>query len=367
MKVEFLDLKKQYQSIKSKITTEINNVIESQQFIKGEKVKEFEKSFSEYLNIDYCVGVANGTDALEISIESLNLPKGSEIIVPSNSFISTAEAVVNTGNKIVFCDISRSDYSLDINCLKKLINEKTRAIIVVHLYGIPSIMDDILSIVNSKKLYLIEDCAQAHGAKYNNKNIGSFGDLGCFSFYPGKNIGAYGDAGAIVTNNPSLSKKCRMLANHGRVEKYNHKIIGRNSRLDSIQAAVLSVKLKYIDIWTNHRRQIAELYNKNLSKISELKLFKLEDSQNSVYHLYVVRTKKRDKLQKYLNKNGIETGIHYPISLNNLEAFRHLEQDTSRFKANKIANEILSLPIGDQIEHIDVKFVCQTIIRFYER
>ena len=366
MKVEFLDLKKQYQSIKSEITIEINNVIESQQFIKGEKVKEFEKSFSEYLNIDYCVGVANGTDALEISIGSLNLPKGSEIIVPSNSFISTAEAVVNTGNKVVFCDISQSDYSLDINCLKNLINEKTRAIIVVHLYGIPSIMDDILSIVNSKKLYLIEDCAQAHGAKYNNKKVGSFGDLGCFSFYPGKNLGAYGDAGAIVTNNRSLSEKCRMLANHGRVEKYNHKIIGRNSRLDSIQAAVLNVKLKYIDVWTNHRRKIAELYHEKLSKINEIKLFELNEFQNAVYHLYVIRIKKRDLLMEFLNQKGIETGIHYPISLNKLEAFSFIEQDTLNFRSNQIANEILSLPIGDQIEQSKVKYVCQTIIRFYE-
>ena len=363
--IKFLDLKKQYYSIKDEIDSAIESVLEDQIFIKGKHVIEFENSFSKYIGSKHCIGVGNGTDALEISLKSLNLPENSEIIVPSNSFISTAEAVSNSGYKVIFCDISSKDYSIDLESLSSLINKKTKAIIVVHLYGIPTVMDPILELSKQNNLLIIEDCAQAHGAKYNGKMVGTFGDIGCFSFYPGKNLGAIGDAGAILTNNDEIAEKCRMLANHGRKQKYDHEFLGRNSRLDSIHAAVLSVKLKYLDTWTLHRKKIAKFYSEKLSKIENLTVFDLIKSQDSVYHLYVIRTKYRDRLKQYLNKEKIQTGIHYPIPLNQLKAYNFSKQNTKYFKVNQISKQILSIPISENIELAQADYICKKILDFF--
>lgn len=262
--IKFLDLHSQYLSIKEEIDHAISNVISESAFIGGKYVSRFEEHLADYQQAKYCVGVGNGTDALEIAIESLNLPKDGEIIVPANSFISSAEAVSRLGHKIVFCDARSDDYTINIADLKKRITSNTVAIIAVHLYGHPCDMDPLLELAQEYNLKIIEDCAQAHGAEYKGQKVGAIGDLGCFSFYPGKNLGAFGDGGAIVTNSEPLAVRCRMIANHGRIAKYDHKFEGRNSRLDGLQAAILTVKLRHLDKWTDNRIMIANEYLERL-------------------------------------------------------------------------------------------------------
>lgn len=352
--VKFLDLKSQYECIKEEIDQAIKNVIYESAFIGGKYVTKFEEQFAEYQQAEFCIGVANGTDALEIAIESLNLPLGSEIIVPANSFIASSESVSRSGHQVVFCDCDEYNYTLSISSLKSKITPNTKAIIAVHLYGHPCDMDEILAVAQEHNLKVIEDCAQAHGAEYKGKRIGSIGDIGTFSFYPGKNLGAYGDAGAIITNNQNLAKKCRMIANHGRIEKYNHEFEGRNSRLDGLQAAILSVKLKYIDNWTETRITIADFYLENLKDIAGIILPKRETWAKQVYHLFVIRTKQRDALQQYLKDNGIQTGIHYPIALPKLKAYEYMNLNKEKSFANISDLELLSLPIGEHLNEEDL-------------
>ena len=362
--IKFLDLKKQYDNIKDEIDEAIKNVINETAFIGGKYVVKFEEEFANYQEAKYAIGVGNGTDALEIAIESLDLPKGSEIIVPANSFIASSEAVTRTGHKVVFCDCDEKNYTISIKSIKNKITPNTSAIIAVHLYGHPCDMDEILKIAGENHLKVIEDCAQAHGAEYKGKKVGSIGDIGTFSFYPGKNLGAYGDGGAIITNNENLAKKCKMIANHGRIEKYNHEFEGRNSRLDGLQAAILSVKLKYLDNWTKARIKVADYYLETLKDVSDIILPKREDWAKQVYHLFVIRTKKRDKLKQYLQDNGIQTGIHYPISLPKLKAYKYLNQDNENFIANKIDSELLSLPIGEHLNETDLNNIVKLIKEF---
>ena len=258
--IKFLDLSAQYQSIKPEIDQAIQAVISESAFIGGHYVKQFEKEFSDYIDVKHCVGVGNGTDAIEIALEALNMPGGSEVIVPANSFIASSEAVTRQGHRVVFADADKDSYVLSIEDVKKRITPNTKAIMAVHLYGHPCDMDALLGLAEEHNLYIIEDCAQAHGAEYKGKKVGSIGHVATFSFYPGKNLGAYGDGGAITTNDDELAKKARMIANHGRIAKYDHDFEGRNSRLDGIQAAILSVKLKYLNAWTEQRIKIADLY-----------------------------------------------------------------------------------------------------------
>ena len=347
--IQFLDLKKQYKDIKEEIDEAIKSVISETAFIGGKYVAKFEKEFSVYQEAMYCIGVGNGTDALEIAIESLCLPQGSEIIVPANSFIASSEAITRSGHTVVFCDCDENNYTISIPSLKSKITANTRAIMAVHLYGHPCDMDEILAIAKEYNLKVIEDCAQAHGAEYKGLKVGAIGDIGTFSFYPGKNLGAYGDGGAIVTNDENLAKQCKMIANHGRIEKYNHEFEGRNSRLDGIQAAILSVKLKHLDTWTDARIKVADFYLKSLKDIEGITLPKKEDWAKQVYHLFVIRVKKRDALQKYLKENNISSGIHYPISLPKLKAYDYIGQSDESFFANRSDGELLSLPIGDHL------------------
>lgn len=364
--INFLNLKSQYESIRVKIDEAIANVINESAFIGGKYVEQFEKEFATYQESKYCVGVGNGTDAIEIAIEALDLPKNSEIIVPANSFIASSEAVTRSGHKVVFCDCDKLNYTISIPSLKSKITPNTKAIVAVHLYGHPCDMDKILKISKEYKLKVIEDCAQAHGAEYKGKKIGALGDIGTFSFYPGKNLGAYGDGGAIVTNSDKLAKKCKMIANHGRVEKYNHEFEGRNSRLDGLQAAILSVKLKHLEEWTNQRIKIANYYLESLKDIKDIVLPKKEDWAKQVYHLFVIQTKKRDELKQYLKDNGIQTGIHYPISLAKLKAYDYLGQRNEEFFANKSDKELLSLPIGEHLNHHDLEQITTKIKEFFK-
>ena len=362
--IKFLDLKRQYESIKSEIDEAIFSVIENTAFIGGKHVKEFEDSFANYIGTKYCIGVGNGTDALEIAIESLNLPRNSEIIVPANTFIATSEAVTRNGHKVVFADIDENNYTISVEDMGSRITPDTRAIIVVHLYGHPCDMDKVLDIAKAYDLRVIEDCAQAHGAEYKGKKVGTFGDLATFSFYPGKNLGAYGDAGAILTNDRELAKKCKMVANHGRLDKYEHIFEGRSSRLDALQAAILNVKLKHLDEWTAKRIQIAESYMKELSDFDHITLPKKEDWARAVYHLFVIRAEKRDELKEFLKQKGVETGIHYPKSLPKQQAYSYIDIG-GKYLANNFDDQLLSLPMGEHLSGSEIKFVCDSIKEFY--
>lgn len=365
MNIPFLDLKAQYLSIKDEVDSTLKEVINNTAFIKGKYVKNFEDEFAKYHNAKHCVGVGNGTDALEIAIEALDLPIGSEIIVPANSFIASSEAVSRSGHKVVFCDCDKDDYTISIESLKSKINDNTVAIIAVHLYGHPCNMDAIKDVIDKRNIKIIEDCAQAHGAEYKGNKIGSIGDISAFSFYPGKNLGAYGDGGAILTNNQKLFEKCTMIANHGRIDKYNHEFEGRNSRLDGLQAAILSVKLRHLDKWTNARIEVADCYLENLKHLQDITLPVRKKWAKQVYHLFVIRVNDRDKLQNYLKNNNISSGIHYPISLPKLKAYNYLNQADENFFANSSDIKLLSLPIFPEITLDQREFVSQTIINYY--
>ncbi|WP_298314744.1 DegT/DnrJ/EryC1/StrS aminotransferase family protein [uncultured Aquimarina sp.] len=363
--IKFLDLQHQYSTIKEDIDNAIQTIINNSSFVGGKELKSFEDDFATFQNAKFCIGVANGTDAIEIAIEALDLPLGSEIIVPANSFIASSEAVTRSGHKVVFCDCDTENYSLSIESLKSVITQNTKAIIAVHLYGHPCDMDELLKIASDHDLKIIEDCAQAHGAEYKGKRIGAIGDIGTFSFYPGKNLGAYGDGGAIVTNNEKLAVKSRMIANHGRIEKYNHVFEGRNSRLDTLQAAILNVKLKHLEDWTNQRIKIADFYSENLKEVSEIILPKRSDWARQVYHLFVIRTDKREELKAYLAEQNIQSGIHYPIALPKLEAYNYLNKADADFKANNIDNLLLSLPIGEHLSLESAETVVNAIKFFF--
>ncbi|HHB92320.1 MAG TPA: DegT/DnrJ/EryC1/StrS family aminotransferase [Thioploca sp.] len=365
--IKSLDLYKQYESIKTEVDNAIQSVIRDSSFIGGKYVTQFENNFANYQQADYCIGVANGTDALEIAIEVLELPKDSEIIVPGNSFISSAEAVTRSGHRVVFCDANQDDYTINIADVNKRITDKTSAIIAVHLYGHPCDMGSLVDLARKNNLKIIEDCAQAHGTEYRNKRVGTIGDIGTFSFYPGKNLGAYGDGGAIVTNDPELAKKCRMIANHGRIEKYNHEFEGRNSRLDGLQAAILDVKLKYLDNWLNQRIEIANIYKQELKNEVNIIAPVQQNWTRHTYHLYVIRTSKRDELKKHLANNNIQTGIHYPIALPKLKAYEYTNQADENMFINRVDKELLSLPMGEHLSVEDAYQICSKLRNFFGR
>jgi dTDP-4-amino-4,6-dideoxygalactose transaminase len=363
--IKFLDLSAQYQSIRSDIDQVIKTVISESAYIGGHFVKQFEKDFSDYINVKHCVGVGNGTDAIEIAIEALGMPAGSEIIVPANSFIASSEAVTRQGHKVVFADVDRDSYVLSIEDVKKRITPNTKAIMAVHLYGHPCDMDALFELAEEHKLYIIEDCAQAHGAEYKGNKVGGIGHVATFSFYPGKNLGAYGDGGAITTNDDVVAKKCHMVANHGRIAKYDHEFEGRNSRLDGLQAAILSVKLKHLNTWTEQRIKVADLYLDLLKSEKNIILPVRKEWAKQVYHLFVIRTKNRDELKKYLGEKGIQTGIHYPISLPKLKAYEYTSQAQDSMFANQSDTKLLSLPIGEHLGKRDIEEVVKQIRMYY--
>ncbi len=365
--VKFLDLAKQYSMLKPEIDEAISAVINESAFIGGKYVNVFERHFADYQQTAHCIGVANGTDAIEIALEALHLPAGSEILVPANTFIATSEAVTRCGHKVVFCDCDPETYTISIPDATKRITPDTHAIIPVHLYGHPCDMDKVLDLARRYKLTVIEDCAQAHGAVYKGRKVGGFGDIGTFSFYPGKNLGAYGDGGAIVTNDDGLAGKCRMIANHGRIDKYNHEFEGRNSRLDGIQAAILDVKLTRLDQWIHRRREIAEYYRRTLNNLPELTLPSVKDWAGHVWHLFVIRTAERDALQKHLAEHEIHTGVHYPIALPMLKAYSHLGREKSDLFACSIGSELLSLPMGEHLDDGELEIVVKEIKNYFTR
>tara|TARA_B100000900_G_scaffold130434_1_gene110335 strand:+ start:806 stop:1909 length:1104 start_codon:yes stop_codon:yes gene_type:complete len=347
---------------KKRVISKVISCIKSSSFVGGKEVSLFEENFSKFVGSKRCVAVANGTDALEIAVKALNLKKGSEIIVPVNTWISTAEAVLSNNHKLIFCDINLDDYSICLKDLKKKITRKTRAIIAVHLYGNPSDMNAINKIIRGKNIKIIEDCAQAHGSKIKSKHVGTFGDIGTFSFFPGKNLGAFGDGGAIITKSKKIFEFCLRERNHGALNKYDHKFSGRNSRLDTINCGVLNLKLKHYKNCIKKRKFLANIYFNNLKNINQLKLFRLNKNNDHSFHQFVIRTSKRNKLRNFLNKNGVETMIHYPYMLNELKFFNYKKKLKN---SHQLGKKILSLPISEEHKKSEIIYVAQLIKKFF--
>ena len=365
-RIPFVDLKAQYESIKEEIEVAISKVISQTAFIGGPFVKEFEEAFARYTSTAYCVGVANGTDALFIALKTLGVGPGDEVITAANTFVATSEAIKMAGAQVVFCDCDPQTYNIDVAAIESKIRPRTKAIIPVHLYGQPADMDSILALAAKYNLRIVGDAAQAHGAMYKGRPVASMADITCYSFYPGKNLGAYGDGGALVTNNEEWAVAARMFANHGRTKKYDHDLEGINSRLDGLQAAVLSVKLRYIEQWTEGRRHNAYRYNAALKHLGVVTPTELADVK-AVYHLYVVRVPaaRRDEFQDCLKAAGIDTGIHYPIALPYLNAYKHLGHGPADFPhALKASQEIVSLPMFPELSQEQADYIVAKIAEF---
>jgi len=361
--IPFVDLKAQYESIKKEVDDAIAAVLNQTAFIGGAFVKEFEAAFASYCGADYCVGVANGTDALCIALKALGVGPGDEVITVANSFVATSEAIHMAGAQVVFVDCNPTTYNIDVTQIEAKITPRTKAVIPVHLYGQPADMDPIIALAKRHNLRIIGDAAQAHGALYKGRPIATLADITCFSFYPGKNLGAYGDAGALVTNNPDWATAARMFANHGRTKKYDHDLEGVNSRLDGLQAAILNVKLRHIERWTESRRTNAYRYNAALKGTGVGTPEEL-DGVRAVYHLYVVRVPagRREQLQASLKAAGIDTGIHYPIALPYLNAYRHLGHSAADFPhALKASQEIVSLPMFPELTEEQTDYVARRV------
>lgn len=357
MKVPVADLVGQNSQIKFEINEAIQNQLNSGVFIGGPSVTSFESEFAEFIGVKNCIGTGNGTDALEIAIESLGLKADSEILVPAMSFIATAEAVSRSGHRIRFVDVDLF-MNIDVEKLESSIGAETAAIIVVHLYGQAAEMSRILEIAKRFNLYVIEDCAQAAGTKYKGSSVGSIGDIAAFSFYPGKNLGAIGDAGAITTNSDTLARKSRMIANHGRETKYDHIFEGRNSRLDSIQAAVLSVKLKHIGIWLQRRQEIAAKYRKAFQENSQFVPLPILDEDQHTFHQFVGECNERGRVIQALEKAGVGTSVNYPKAIPMLDAYKDkFTDDCKDFHAVYMSHRILSIPVHEMLTNENVEYV----------
>lgn len=366
MKVPFVDLNAQYLDIKNDIDSVIKNVIDNSSFIRGPYVEEFEIMFSKAMEAKYCVSCANGTDSLYIAMKALNIKPGDEVIAPAHSWISTTETITQAGGKVVFCDTKLDSFNIDVSLIESKITEKTVGIIPVHLYGQPADMDKIMNLSEKYNLWVLEDCAQAHYAKYKGKQVGTFGNIASFSFYPGKNLGAMGDAGAAITNDLDLANKMTRFARHGGLKKGEHIVEGINSRMDGIQAAILSVKLPHLKKWTELRQDRAERYTKLLSDIEGIKTPVVSPENDPVWHLYVIKCENRDKLAEFLNKKDISTVINYPVALPFLPAYKYLNHVKDDFP-NTFSNQsqILSLPIYPELTDSQMDYVVESINEFF--
>ena len=367
-RIPFVDLQAQYKELKKEINTAISEVIQKTQFIQGQAVEDFEENYAIYIGAKYSVGLNSGTDALILGIRALGLKEG-EIIVPVNTYYSGALAVLENNLKVVFVDIDEKDFGINLEDLQRKITKKTKAILVTHLYGQADKITEIQNIVEkiNNKILLIEDACQSHGAFYKKKKVGTYGVFSAFSFYPGKNLGAYGDAGALTTNDSTLVKKLKYLREYGQEKKYIHTSIGVNSRLDTIQAAVLLAKLPHLDFWNKSRQQLAEYYTNLLRKnVPFVKTPNTFSERLSVYHLYVIHAPKRDQLLSYLQNSNIFAQMHYPLPLHLQKAFSFMGYKKGDFPfAEKISSEIISLPIYPQMTKAMVARVADTIEKFY--
>jgi len=349
MNIPLVDLKAQYLSIKDEIDAAMAGVIRTCRFVGGKEVEAFEGEFAAFCDVKYAIGVGNGTDALQLALLACGVERGAEVITVAHTFTATAEAVVNVGARPVFVDVDET-YTMDMNQVADRITARTRAIMPVHLYGQSADMDPLISLAEKHGLIVIEDAAQAHGARYRGRRFGSLGHLACFSFYPGKNLGAYGDAGAVITDDPELAQCIRMFHDHGRTGKYMHQQVGFNSRLDALQAAILRVKLSHLDRWNECRRKHAVLYDQLLADVPGVVTPYVAPNVEHVYHLYVIQVPNRDEVQAALKAAGVETGIHYPIPLHEQPAYAHLGYKPEDLPVtHALAPRILSLPMYPEL------------------
>ena len=365
MKVPFVNLNLQYNSIKKEIDTAISTVIKESSFIGGKHVDEFEKNFADLYGVKHCISLANGTDSLYVSMKMLGIGVGDEVITTAYSWISSSETISQTGARPVFVDIDEY-FTMDSSKLEEKITLKTKAIIPVHIHGQMCDMEKVMKIASKYNIPVIEDCAQSHFSEFKGKRAGVIGKVGCFSFYPGKNLGAYGDAGCLITNDDNFALKCKMFARHGALKKHQHEMEGINSRLDGMQAAILNVKLPHILNWTNCRIKNAKLYDSLLINIPQIEIPKVRDNVKHSYHLYVIKTDKRDELANFLKQNGINTAIHYPIALHNMNAYKYLNYTRSNFpNASFNENKILSLPMFPELSKKQIIYISDLIKIFF--
>lgn len=366
MEIQFLNFKYTNSTLKKHFRKKLLDLVKLNQYILGNETFNFENNYAQFSNTKFCIGVSNGLDALFLSLKALNINPGDEIIVPSNTYIATVLAISRIGAVPVFVEPDIKTYNINPNLIEEKITKKTRAILPVHLYGQSCEMKKIMKIAKKHNLKVVEDNAQSQGSFCYNKITGSWGDVNATSFYPGKNLGALGDAGAITTNNKYLNKEIRMLRNYGSKKKYYNDKLGYNMRLDEIQSAFLNIKLNYLKKWNAERQKIAIWYDELLSGIDEIIIPKIEENCTHVYHLYVIRTKKRDELAKYLNVNGIQTLIHYPVPPHLQKCYKFLNCKKGDYPiAELLANTSLSLPIWPGLDFAKVKFIANKIKKFY--
>lgn len=365
MKIPFASFEVMHNEIRKELDNVYNKVLDSNYFIQGEECKKFEEEYAAYCNARYCVGVATGLDAIYLLLKAMDIKEGDEVIVPSNTFIATALAVSYVGATPIFVEPNIDTYNINVDLIEEKINSKTKAIIAVHLQGRPADMDSINLLAKKYNLYVIEDAAQAHGALYKGKKVGSLSDAAAFSFYPGKNLGALGDGGCIVTNNKKISDKVRALGNYGSDYKYHHIYKGTNSRLDELQAAFLRCKLPYLDKWNNDRKKIAHRYITEIKNPLITLPLRNDEIFDHIYHVFAIRCEKRDELESYLNIMGIGTVKHYPVPMHLQEAYKDLNIPQGSLPvAEKISSTILSIPMYFGMTDQEISYVINTINDF---
>ncbi len=363
--IPMLDLRVQYKSLGQEIEKAIKEILQSSHFVLGAHVEALEKEIAEYHNIKFAVSLASGTDALHLSLRALGIKEGDEVITTPFTFIASAEAIAYVGATPVFADIDKTTLNISPSQIKNKITSKTKAIIPVHLFGEPADMDEIMDIAKKYNLEVIEDCAQAFGAQYKNIHVGNIGDTGCFSFYPSKNLGAYGDGGIMITNNPEIYEKVKLLRNHGTTAPYRHSFIGYNSRLDEIQAAILRIKLRHVDAYNQKRKNLAKIYTSLLNNVVQCPV-EMPD-RTHVYHQYTIRSPRKSEIKKALQDNSISSVIYYPIPLHLQDAFKYLGYKKNDFpESESAANEVLSLPIYPELEPEKVEFIAGTILKVFK-
>ena len=358
--ISFFDLKQQTALFKKEILEEVEKVVDDCAFSGGKYVRTFEENFASFCKASYTAGVNSGTSALHLSLKALDIGQGDEVLLPTNSFIATAWAVSYVGAKIVFVDCDPKTWNIDVKSIEAKITNKTKAILCVHLYGSPCDMNKLLEIKEKHALYLIEDCAQAHGAEFEGKKVGNFGEVGAFSFYPSKNLGAFGESGAVVTKNKAIFERIKRLRNQGISQKYHYNEISYNMRMDGIQAAVLNIKLQYLEKWNKRRQKIAESYVKSIKKPLQYQL--ILTNANSVYHLFVITVENRGKFIDFLNSSGISVGLHYPIPIHLQNAYRQLGHKRGDFpNSESLSDHCVSLPMYPQLSSDQIERVIEVI------
>lgn len=366
--IPFVDFRRHYEENEGEILGILKRFFKKGQYILGPEVDRFEKNFAKYLKTKYVIGVDSGTDALFLALKALGVGDGDEVITVANTFTATVSAIRMTGAIPVFVDVNEDDLVINVSKIEQKITKKTKAIVPVHLYGYPANMTEIVKIAEKYKLFVVEDCCQAHGAELGGKKVGTFGDVGCFSFYPTKNLGGFGDGGAVATDDKKLAEKVRALKSYGEIIRYNSEYEGINSRLDEIQACYLNWKLKDLDLFNKKRELLADAYLKALKDLPIILPSGNRNRRKRVWHLFVIRTRQRDKLRDFLRKNGVTTLIHYPVAISKMKAYRFLKVSDRGLEITiKAAREVLSLPLYPELKIDEVKKVCRLIKLFYAR